>query len=113
MVYKVTPKELKGRKDECVILDVREADELEEEGKIDGAINMPLGQLIRKARHGDLNDLKGNKIVTYCSGGYRGNIAADELNKHGFDAVTIEGGYSAWKDEEKKNEDNSSSNSNE
>ena len=108
MVYKVTPKELKGRKDECVIVDVREADELVEEGKIDGAVNMPLGQLIRKARHGDLNDLKGNKIVTYCSGGYRGNIAADELNKHGFDAVTIEGGYSAWKDEEKKNEDSSS-----
>ena len=113
MVYKVTPKELKGRKDEFVIVDVREADELVEEGKIDGAVNMPLGQLIRKARHGDLNDLKGNKIVTYCSGGYRGNIAADELNKQGFDAVTIEGGYSAWKDEEKKNEDNSSSNSNE
>ena len=108
MVYKVTPKELKGRKDECVIVDVREADELVEEGKINGAVNIPLGQLIRKARHGDLNDLKGNKIVTYCSGGYRGNIAADELNKHGFDAVTIEGGYSAWKDEEKKNEDNSS-----
>ena len=111
MVYKVTPKELKGRKDECVIVDVREADELVEEGKIDGAVNMPLGQLIRKARHGDLNDLKGNKIVTYCSGGYRGNIAADELNKHGFDAVTIEGGYSAWKDEEKKKEEKSSSNS--
>ena len=111
MVYKATPKELQGRKDEFVIVDVREADELVEEGKIDGAVNMPLGQLIRKARHGDLNDLKGNKIVTYCSGGYRGNIAADELNKHGFDAVTIEGGYSAWKDEEKKNKDNSSSNS--
>ena len=108
MVYKVTPKELKGRKDEFVIVDVREADELVEEGKIDGAVNMPLGQLIRKVRQGDLNDLKGNKIVTYCSGGYRGNIAADELNKHGFDAVTIEGGYSAWKDEEKKNEDSSS-----
>ena len=108
MVYKVTPKELKGRKDEFVILDVREADELVEEGKINGAVNMPLGQLIRKARHGDLNDLKGNKIVTYCSGGYRGNIAADELNKHGFDAVTIEGGYSAWKDEEKKKDDSSS-----
>ena len=96
-----------------MIVDVREADELVEEGKIYEAVNMPLGQLIRKARHGDLNDLKGNKIVTYCSGGYRGNIAADELNKHGFDAITIEGGYSAWKDEEKKNEDNSSSNSNE
>jgi rhodanese-related sulfurtransferase len=40
----------------------------------------------------------GKKIVTYCSSGYRGNIAADELNKLGFDTVTIEGRYSAWKD---------------
>jgi rhodanese-related sulfurtransferase len=105
MVYKLTPKELQGRKDEFMMIDVREADELEEEGKIDGAVNMPLGQLIRKARHGDLNDVKGKKICTYCSGGYRGNIAADELNKHGFDAVTIEGGYSAWKEEEEKKEE--------
>jgi len=66
---------------------VREADELEE-GMIDGAVNIPLGQLIRKARQGDLDDIK-RKIVTYCSGGYRGNIAADELNKLGFDTVTI------------------------
>jgi rhodanese-related sulfurtransferase len=115
LVYKITPKELQGRKDEYLIVDVREADELVEEGKIDGAVNMPLGQLIRKARQGDLNDLKRNKIATCCSGGYRGNIAADELNKQGFDAVTIEGGYSAWKDEEKikKKQENSSSNSNE
>ena len=84
-------------KDQYVILDVREADELKE-GMIDAAINIPLGQLIRKARHGDLNDLKGKRICTYCSGGYRGNIAADELQKEGFDTVTIEGGYSAWKD---------------
>jgi rhodanese-related sulfurtransferase len=109
MVYKVTPKEMQGRKDEYVIVDVREADELVEEGKIDGAVNMPLGEIIRKARHGDLNDLKGKKICTYCSGGYRGNMAADELNRHGFDAVTIEGGYSAWKDEEKKNGERSNS----
>jgi rhodanese-related sulfurtransferase len=109
MVYKVTPKELQGRKDEYVIVDVREADELVEEGKIDGTVNMPLGEIIRKARHGDLNDLKGKKICTYCSGGYRGNMAADELNRHGFDAVTIEGGYSAWKDEEKKNGERSNS----
>ncbi|HXP48420.1 MAG TPA: rhodanese-like domain-containing protein [Bacteroidia bacterium] len=36
-------------------------------------------------------------VDTYCSGGYRGNIAADELNKLGFDTVNIEGGYSAYK----------------
>ena len=108
MVYKITPKELQGRKDEYMIVDVREADEMEE-GKIEGAVNMPLGQLIRKARLGDLNDLKGKKICTYCSGGYRGNMAADELNKQGFDAITIEGGYSAWKEEEKKNGERSNS----
>jgi rhodanese-related sulfurtransferase len=108
MVYKVTPKELQGRKEEYMIVDVRETDELEE-GKIDGAVNIPLGQLIRNARRGDLNDLKRKKICTYCSGGYRGNIAAEELNKQGFDAVTIEGGYSAWKDKEKtKRKDNDS-----
>ena len=49
--------------------------------------------------------IKSKKIVTYCSGGYRGNISPDELTRQGFDAVTIEGGYSAWKDGEKKNED--------
>ena len=104
MANKVTPRELQEGKDEYMILDVREADELQE-GKIDGAVNIPLGQLIRKARHVDIDDLKGKKIITYCNSGYRGNIAADELNKQGFDTVTIEGGYSAWKDYGNKKEE--------
>ena len=58
-----------------------------EMGKIQGAINISLGQLISKARNGDMDNLKGRKICTYCSGGYRGNIAADELQKEGFDTV--------------------------
>ena len=90
MANKVTSKELQERQDEYMYVDVREADELEE-GMIEGAMNIPLGLLIRKARNGDLDDLKRKKIVTYCSGGYRGNIAADELNKLGFDTVNIEG----------------------
>ena len=100
---KVTPRELQEGKDEYMILDVREADELQE-GKIDGSVNIPVGQLIRKARQGDIDDLKRKKIITYCNSGYRGNIAADELNKQGFDTVTIEGGYSAWKDYGNKKE---------
>jgi hydroxyacylglutathione hydrolase len=96
MADTITSKELRERQDDYMYVDVREVEELEE-GMIDGATNIPLGQLIRKARHGDLDDLKRKKIVTYCSGGYRGNIAADELNKLGFDTVTIEGGYSAYK----------------
>lgn len=68
MADKIMPKELQARKDEYAIIDVREADELEEEeGKIDEAINMPLGRLIRKARHGDLNDkIKRNLIYAFA-----------------------------------------------
>ena len=101
MAEKITPKELEARKEEYVIIDVREADELKE-GQIDGAISLALGRLIREARHGDLDEIKSKKIYTYCSGGYRGNIAADELNKQGFNAVNIEGGYNAWKKQDKE-----------
>ena len=66
MAEKITPKELQARKDEYVIIDVREADELKE-GQIDGAISLPLGRLIREARHGDLDEIKRKKIYTYCS----------------------------------------------
>ena len=99
MANTLTSKELLERQDEYTYVDVRDG---LEEGMIEGAMNIPLGLLIRKARNGDLDDLKRKKIVTYCSGGYRGNIAADELNKLGFDTVNIEGGYSAYKDYENK-----------
>jgi rhodanese-related sulfurtransferase len=102
MADKITAEELAEKKENFVLIDVREADEVKEDGKIEGAVNMPLGQLIRKTRQGALDDLKGKTICTYCNGGYRGNIGADELGKKGFKAVTIEGGYSAWKETKKK-----------
>jgi rhodanese-related sulfurtransferase len=104
MADNITAKNLADKKRDFVLVDVREADEVAEDGTIEGAVNIPLGQLIRKARQGGLEDLKGKTVCTYCNGGYRGNIGADELNKKGFTAVTIEGGYAAWKEEtEKKN----------
>jgi rhodanese-related sulfurtransferase len=104
MADKITAKDLAEKKADFVLIDVRETDEIDEDGggTIEGAVNIPLGQLIRKGRQGELDDLKGKTICTYCNGGYRGNIGADELNKKGFRAVTIDGGYAAWK-EEKKN----------
>jgi phage shock protein E len=105
MADKITSKDLADKKGDFVLIDVREADEVAEHvgSLIEGAVNIPLGQLIRKTRQGGLDDLKGKTICTYCNGGYRGNIGADELNKKGFTAVTIDGGYAAWKEEEKKN----------
>lgn len=52
--------------------------------------------MIRKAKHGEINNLKEKKICTYCASGYRGNIAADELSKAGFTVVNLEGGFPSW-----------------
>jgi len=107
MADKITAKDLADKKGDFVLIDVREADEITEDGgsTIEGAVNIPLGQLIRKVRQGGLDDLKGKTVCTYCNGGYRGNIGADELNKKGFTAVTMDGGYEAWKEEEKKKQE--------
>ena len=95
MADKISTNDLKSQKSDFVIIDVRESDELEG-GVIEDSISMPLGLVIRNAKKKQIENLKGKKICTYCGTGYRGNIAADELVKEGFDAVTLEGGYSSW-----------------
>jgi rhodanese-related sulfurtransferase len=78
-----------------VIIDVRESDELEG-GVIEDSVHMSLGLSIRNAKKKQIEDMRDKKICTYCGTGYRGNIAADELAKEGFNTVTLDGGYSAW-----------------
>ena len=95
MADKISASDLKSQKDDFVIIDVREADELAS-GKIEDSVHMPLGLTIRNAKKKQIEDLKDKKICTYCGTGYRGNIAADELNKEGFNAVTLDGGYPSW-----------------
>ncbi len=95
MAEKISTNDLKSKKIDFVIIDVRETDELDG-GIIDGSVSMPLGLVIRNAKKKQIENLRDKKICTYCGTGYRGNIAADELVKEGFDAVTLEGGYSSW-----------------
>ena len=95
MANKITVAELKSQKNDFVIIDVRETDELEG-GKINDSIHMPLGLVIRNSKKKQIENLRNKKICTYCGTGYRGNIAADELLKEGFDAVTLDGGYTSW-----------------
>ena len=95
MADKITAEQLKSQETDFVILDVREPDEIES-GKIESSTHMPLGLTIRNVKKKQIEHLKGKKICTYCGTGYRGNIAADELLKEGFDAVTLEGGYPSW-----------------
>ena len=95
MSDKITAKELMSQKNDFVIIDVRELDELKS-GIIEDSIHMPLGLCIRNVKKEQIEEMKNRKICTYCGTGYRGNIAADELSKAGFYAVTLDGGFSNW-----------------
>ena len=68
MADRITAKDLAEKKSDFVLIDVREADEVAEDGTIEGGINIPLGQLIRKARQGGLEDgLKEKTICTFTA----------------------------------------------
>jgi len=95
MADKITAKELMSQKNDFVIIDVRETDELDG-GIIEDSIHMPLGLSIRNAKKKQIEEYRDKKICTYCGTGYRGSIAADELVKEGFNAITLEGGYTSW-----------------
>jgi hydroxyacylglutathione hydrolase len=62
-------------------------------GAIDGAIEIPVGQL-----PGRLDELDSSApTVIYCAGGYRSSVAASLLRQEGFSDVSdLLGGYGAW-----------------
>lgn len=73
------------------IVDVREDEEVAE-GRIPGAIHIPLGQLA--ARAGELD--RERPVITVCRSGRRSAGAAEQLEAAGFDTATMGGGMVAW-----------------
>jgi rhodanese-related sulfurtransferase len=79
---------------EIVFVDVRNPSELDASGAIEGAINIPLADLItRKAEWPDIDA----QIIIYCAKGTRGNIAMSILRTYGYQNIrNIKGGLAAW-----------------
>jgi len=73
------------------IIDVREVDEVKE-GKIPGAVNIPLG-LIEFRMH-ELD--KSKEYVMVCRSGGRSGRAYQFLEDQGFKVINMEGGMLAW-----------------
>jgi NADPH-dependent 2,4-dienoyl-CoA reductase/sulfur reductase-like enzyme/rhodanese-related sulfurtransferase len=72
------------------LLDVRDPDEVAGLGKLDGAVNIPLGEL--RDRLGELP--RDRRIVAYCQKGQRGYLATCLLRGRGFDkAANLRGGF--------------------
>lgn len=79
--------------DELQVLDVRSDDEWED-GHVPQATRHFVGKLVDDAP--DLD--RDRPVVTYCATGYRANLAASLLQRHGFEDVrSMPGSWKAWK----------------
>ena len=99
-VAEISVVELKQRIDKGqapVILDVREAHELQIASLPDcpHMMHIPLGQLPQRIN--ELTPYKAQEIVVYCRSGGRSLMAANYLQQNGFQhAFNLKGGVLAW-----------------
>jgi len=89
----------KLNKNECNLIDIRDASELQALGKIENSVNIPRG-LLEFSIHPESafvqnNNLDLNKeIVLFCAAGGRSALAAKTLKEMGFKKVShVEGGF--------------------
>jgi len=85
-------KALMDRGEPPVVLDVREAQELQIASFPAPVLHVPLGTL--PARLGEIP--KDTRIVCVCRSGARSAQAAQFLRQRGYDAVNLDGGILAW-----------------
>jgi rhodanese-related sulfurtransferase len=87
---------LESRKDELIVLDVRERDAFEA-GHIPGARLLPRGQLELRVNE-ELTD-PTRRILVYCEFGRVSTLATATLRQMGFQgAVALDGGMKAWRE---------------
>jgi adenylyltransferase/sulfurtransferase len=83
-----------ARGESIYLLDVREAEELEQ-ARIKGSHWIPLGEL--ESRLGELTAMKDERIVVHCRTGARSATAVRILRESGFSkAENLDGGIEAW-----------------
>ncbi|WP_138417353.1 rhodanese-like domain-containing protein [Aquibacillus sediminis] len=78
-------------KQDLNIVDVREVDEVKE-GKIPGAMNIPLGLLEFRMHELD----KSKEYIMVCRSGGRSGRASQFLESQGFKITNMTGGMLAW-----------------
>ncbi|MEZ5331151.1 MAG: rhodanese-like domain-containing protein [Thermoanaerobaculia bacterium] len=71
-----------------VLVDVREARER-------NVSTLP-GALSAEEFEAREDELRGRRVVTYCTIGYRSGLYAERLRQEGWDAVNLEGSILAW-----------------
>ena len=91
----------KMKEDKSNLIDIRDIRELQNEGKVEGAVHIPRGMLefwldpeSAYFKQGKLDLDK--EMVLFCAGGLRSALAAKSLKDMGFEKVShIDGGFGA------------------
>jgi 5'-deoxynucleotidase YfbR-like HD superfamily hydrolase/rhodanese-related sulfurtransferase len=87
--------------DDTIFFDIRDVRELEQSGRIPGAVHSPRGMLEfwadRNGQYHREEFSSGKKLVLFCAAGWRSALAAKTLMDMGLDRVCdLDGGFSAW-----------------
>tara|TARA_B100000676_G_C17738211_1_gene660009 strand:- start:80 stop:463 length:384 start_codon:yes stop_codon:yes gene_type:complete len=85
----------------CNLIDIREINELENSGRVEGASHIPRGMLEVYLdpnspifQNGQLD--KNKELVLFCAGGVRSALAVKSLKDMGYEKIShIEGGFGA------------------
>lgn len=88
---------------DVILVDIREAEELEANGAIPGSVHLPRGMLEFYADptspyHREPLD-PSKRVILHCASGGRSALAAATLQAMGYEQVAhLDGGMNAWKE---------------
>ena len=84
----------------ALVVDVRDAAEVEKSGKVAGAVHIPRGMLEFRADpdtpYYDKNFAKDKAVIVYCASGGRAALSGQALKELGYDEVYNLGGFGDW-----------------
>jgi rhodanese-related sulfurtransferase len=102
VVPRITPAEAREMmaKGNTLVVDVRDAPELEKSGKVAGAVHHSRGMLEFRADpdspYSDKNFAKDKTIIVYCASGGRSALAGRVLKDMGYTQVYNMGAFKDW-----------------
>lgn len=102
VVPKVTPAQAKEimAKGNTLVVDVRDAPEVEKSGKVAGAVHVSRGMLEFRADpdtpYHDKNFTKDRTVIIYCASGGRSALSGKVLKEMGYAEVYNLGAFKDW-----------------
>lgn len=86
----------------ALVVDVRDAPEVESSGKVAGAVHVPRGMLEFRADpdspYHDENFSRDKTVLVYCASGGRSALSGQALKELGYERVYNLGGFGEWAD---------------